>query len=593
MSCKLHIRFEQPTGLFPSTLSCGCRTPAVVEPFSRMFPPWNYPLGRGSGRSEHGMQTRRYLGVKIMPENPALPNHIVEKTSTNESGSAESGSVEGRLDLLLSDLAAFTAEAAPQILSGDIALVDFLIARIVAAEAAWRTALAGAVSILPEEIRTPLLPVPTTGWPSPAAAHAAASAAARHAQLERARSTLAEVLRLSHSKDTSFSPLQEVQQKAAILQAALGTKADPVAALTPFVALLQLVHEGQALDEEEADRLSGAVAATFGRLLASAALRGNLLLDGAPRWSPPATMVAHTKELVASDTAIDATWARGRAGSPQDRLEASGSEDRPLASEIAAAAAEPETTVEVAAVEVAAAPAPEPDPAHSLDLDPAESHVTAPATPPFAAAEVEVEVPPTATASPPTDPVPEAVPASGPATETGEEQAASSDVGSPVDAEPAATAVPPAVTAGLQSPEGAIPPSYLADAAWAAAADGRLGLAYHLARVAEPAGDDPKDKLLAALIVLLAATPLCDGNGFLDDEIKQRCAEVWHLGRSSNGVDSCRLVALAAALRVALLAPASGADAMLFAYAEGVPESRALSAILGEAAALARGAACN
>ena len=97
------------------------------------------------------------------------------------------------------------------------------------------------------------------------------------------------VMLLTHREERSFGPLAECQARARALRGVLtGTPpADPEREaatipdkLRPFTELLALIEGWNTLDDDHCARLQDTIAATFGRPLALAALRGKLGREG-------------------------------------------------------------------------------------------------------------------------------------------------------------------------------------------------------------------------------------------------------------------------------------------------------------------------
>jgi hypothetical protein len=119
----------------------------------------------------------------------------------------------------------------------------------------------------------------------------AAEQAARRRRLDAARAAAFTVLNrvaaIAHREDAHFSPLATCHDKARALRAAIAG-ADPndvdlearvwSRVLAPFGALLELVAGPDAADDAHWSELEEVVGAAFGRRLASAAARGQLLL---------------------------------------------------------------------------------------------------------------------------------------------------------------------------------------------------------------------------------------------------------------------------------------------------------------------------
>lgn len=118
----------------------------------------------------------------------------------------------------------------------------------------------------------------------------AAEEAGRRRRLDAARAAAFAVLNrvpaIAHRDDSGFAPLTACQSKARTLRAAIAV-AEPgdveaearswIRAVAPFAALLELLS-GPAADDTRWSELEELVAAVFGRRLATAAVRGKLLI---------------------------------------------------------------------------------------------------------------------------------------------------------------------------------------------------------------------------------------------------------------------------------------------------------------------------
>jgi hypothetical protein len=118
----------------------------------------------------------------------------------------------------------------------------------------------------------------------------AAREAARRRRLDAARAAAFAVLNrvpaIAHSEDSVFAPLASCQSKARTLRAAIAL-AEPadveeearawLRAVAPFAALLELLS-GPAADDTRWSELEELVGAVFGRRLATAAVRGKLVI---------------------------------------------------------------------------------------------------------------------------------------------------------------------------------------------------------------------------------------------------------------------------------------------------------------------------
>ncbi|HLY59061.1 MAG TPA: AAA family ATPase [Stellaceae bacterium] len=120
----------------------------------------------------------------------------------------------------------------------------------------------------------------------------------------------------------------------------------------------------------------------------------------------------------------------------------------------------------------------------------------------------------------------------------------------------------------------------LAAVAWHALERGRAGLAWHLAHRtgAEPAP--------TALCALLATAPRADGSGVVDGLVGRQAVELWPAAEKLAFSDPVHLVGFLGALRVGLLAPASGAS-VLFADPKDAKKLPALTALAAAARDLA------
>jgi hypothetical protein len=118
----------------------------------------------------------------------------------------------------------------------------------------------------------------------------AAEHAGRRRRLDAARGAAFTVLNrvpaIAHRDDPFFAPLAVCHDKARALRAAIAA-ADPAdveeetetwwRAVAPYAALLELVQGPATADDAQWSELEDVVGATFGRRLASAAARGQLL----------------------------------------------------------------------------------------------------------------------------------------------------------------------------------------------------------------------------------------------------------------------------------------------------------------------------
>jgi hypothetical protein len=119
----------------------------------------------------------------------------------------------------------------------------------------------------------------------------AAGQAVRRRRLDAARAAAFAVLdrvpAIAHGDEPLFAPLAACHDKARAMRAVIAA-ADPsdldvearvwAHAVAPFAALLELIAGPDAADDTRWSELEEAVGAAFGRRLASAAARGNLLI---------------------------------------------------------------------------------------------------------------------------------------------------------------------------------------------------------------------------------------------------------------------------------------------------------------------------
>jgi hypothetical protein len=83
---------------------------------------------------------------------------------------------------------------------------------------------------------------------------------------------------LTHRDDRDFEPLRACQEQACKLRGAIEKTPElDVAATAPFIALLDLIHSHQHLNDEQWGALQDKVSGAFGPLLAMAAGRGRLV----------------------------------------------------------------------------------------------------------------------------------------------------------------------------------------------------------------------------------------------------------------------------------------------------------------------------
>jgi hypothetical protein len=106
----------------------------------------------------------------------------------------------------------------------------------------------------------------------------------RRAEVARAAAltVIDRVQAISHRDEPSFAPLAECLAKARALREEISAGGDDVASwaehLRPYADLLEMLEPQGGVDDERFTQLADAVAAVFGRALATAATRGRLRL---------------------------------------------------------------------------------------------------------------------------------------------------------------------------------------------------------------------------------------------------------------------------------------------------------------------------
>jgi RNA polymerase sigma factor (RpoD-like family) len=122
---------------------------------------------------------------------------------------------------------------------------------------------------------------------------------------QQALRVLERVLAIAHRDNSNFQPLLECQEKARELQRAISESQEPdshsdtqglAEGNHSFAQLLTLIEQGDELDDDHSADLHDSVAESFGRTLATAAVRGRLIVQEASAPNlPSASIIKESK----------------------------------------------------------------------------------------------------------------------------------------------------------------------------------------------------------------------------------------------------------------------------------------------------------